>query len=68
MKGMDTMDRSKKNYIQMNLTIPAEWKPLLENIARIVSVDEGRSVTVLELIRKAICEKYQLDVSDDDEQ
>jgi hypothetical protein len=48
----------------LNISIPAEWKFELENLARIYSVEEGRTVTFLDLMRRGIKEKYQLGESD----
>ena len=37
----------------------------LENLARIYSVEEGKTITFLDLMRRGIQEKYQLkDVND----
>ena len=44
----------------INIAIPGEWKKELENLARIYSVEEGRTVTFLDLMRRAIKEKFQL--------
>lgn len=56
--------------VQVNITIPQEWKQQLEATARIYSVNEGRTVTFLELMRRGIREKYQLppfeEIEDDD--
>ncbi|MDO4554371.1 MAG: hypothetical protein Q4B70_04405 [Lachnospiraceae bacterium] len=54
------MARSKSNNIQINISIPAEWKYQLENLARIYSVEEGKTITFLDLMRRGIQEKYQL--------
>lgn len=54
------MSRPKSNNVQVNISIPAEWKFELENLARIYSVEEGRTVTFLDLMRRGIKEKYQL--------
>ena len=54
------MGRPKSNNVQINISIPKEWKVELENIARIYSVDEGKTVTMLDLMRRGIKEKYQL--------
>ena len=54
------MAQSKKGNTQINITIPTVWKDQLENLARIYSVDEGRTVTFLDLMRRGIKEKYQL--------
>lgn len=51
---------SKSKNVQVNISIPKEWKDELENIARIYSVEEGKKVTFLELMRRGIKEKYQL--------
>lgn len=51
---------SKSKNVQVNISIPKEWKDELENIARIYSVEEGKNVTFLELMRRGIQEKYQL--------
>lgn len=56
----------KNGNVQVNITIPSTWKEQLENIARIRSVDEGRTVTFLDLMREAIGEKFQLTVTDDE--
>lgn len=62
------MAQSKKGNTQINITIPAVWKDQLENLARIYSVDEGRTVTFLDLMRRGIKEKYQLTDGNDDGQ
>ncbi|MDY5279142.1 hypothetical protein FYJ79_11310 [Sharpea azabuensis] len=54
------MSRSKSNNVQINISIPAEWKMQLENIACIYSVEEGKTITFLDLMRRGIQEKYQL--------
>ena len=51
---------SESKNVQVNISIPKEWKDELENIARIYSVEEGKKVTFLELMRRGIQEKYQL--------
>ena len=45
---------------QINITIPSDWKRELENLARIYSVEEGKTMTHLDLMRRAIKEKYKL--------
>lgn len=55
------MARPKLNNVQINISIPMTWKEQLENLARIYSVEEGKTITFLELMRRAIQEKYQLD-------
>nr|WP_302650721.1 hypothetical protein [uncultured Agathobaculum sp.] len=54
------MSRPKSNNVQVNISIPVEWKQELENLARIYSVEEGKTVTFLDLMRRGIQEKYQL--------
>ena len=54
------MGRSKSNNVQINISIPMEWKIELENLARIYSVEEGETITFLVLLRRGIQEKYQL--------
>ena len=59
----------KKNEVKMvqfNMTIPEVWKNQLENLARIYSVEEERTVTLQELIRVGIKEKFQLQGVDED--
>ena len=62
------MAQSKKGNTQINITIPTVWKDQLENLARIYSVDEGRTVTFLDLMRRGINEKYQPTDGNDDGQ
>lgn len=54
------MSKSKNNNVQINISIPVEWKTELENLARIYSVEEGKIITFLDLMRRGIQEKYQL--------
>ena len=58
------MARSESNNVQINISIPSEWKTQLENIARIYSVEEGRTITFPDLMRRGIQEKYQLGEKD----
>ncbi len=53
------MARPKSNNVQINISIPVEWKTELENLARIYSVEEGKTITFLDLMRRGIQEKYQ---------
>lgn len=46
---------------QINISIPKEWRDELERMARIFSVEEEQTLTYLDLIRRAIQEKYELD-------
>ena len=62
------MGRPRTNNVQINIAIPGEWKKQLETLARIYSVDEGKTITFLDLMRRGIQEKYQLkDVNDHEE-
>jgi hypothetical protein len=45
---------------QINVSIPETWKKELENLARIYSVEEETTLTYLDLIRRAVKEKYEL--------
>ena len=54
------MARSKSKNVQINISIPTEWKTELENLARIYSVEEGKTITFLDLMRRGIQEKFQL--------
>lgn len=54
------MARIKSNNVQVNISIPSEWKAELESLARIYSVEEGETITFLDLMRRSIQEKYQL--------
>lgn len=58
--GDTEMSRLKNNNVQINISIPSEWKSELENLARIYSVEEGKTITFLDLMRRGIQEKYQL--------
>lgn len=40
------------------------WKIELENLARIYSAEEGKTITFLDLMRRGIQEKYQLENQD----
>lgn len=57
---------AKKSSVQVNITIPSEWKQSLENLARIYSVEEGKTITFLDLMRRGIQEKYQLEEPSDE--
>ena len=59
------MPRPRTNNVQINIAIPSEWKKELENLARIYSVEEGKTITFLDLMRRGI---HQLkDVNDHEE-
>ncbi|MGY3725162.1 hypothetical protein [Granulicatella balaenopterae] len=57
---MALMARPKNDNVQINVFIPSEWKKELENLACIYSVEEGKTITFLDLMRRGIQEKYQL--------
>ena len=59
------MGRPKSNNV-INISIPMEWKIELENLARIYSVEEGKTITFLDLMRRGIQKKYQLGEQDDE--
>ena len=50
--------------IQINLSFPKNWKDELDNLARIYSVEEEKTLTMHDLIRRAIQEKYELTQND----
>ena len=54
------MGRPKSNNVQVNISIPMEWKKELENLARIYSVEEGETITFLDLMRRGIQENISL--------
>lgn len=54
------MAQTKSDNVQINIFIPTGWKTELENLARIYSVEEGKTITFLDLMRRGIQEKYQL--------
>ena len=58
------MSRTKSDNVQINISIPTGWKTELENLARIYSVEEGKTITFLDLMRRGIQEKYQLGEKD----
>ena len=60
------MARPRSNNVQINISVPVEWKRELENLARIYSVEEGRTVTFLDLMRRGIKEKFQLGEKDNE--
>ena len=53
----------KSENVQVNISIPVRWKKELENLARVYSVEEGKTITFLDLMRRGIKEKYQLEDS-----
>ena len=58
------MARTKSDNVQINISIPTGWKTDLENLARIYSVEEGKTINFLDLMRRGIQEKYQLGEKD----
>ena len=54
------MAQTKSDNVQINISIPTGWKTELENLARIYSVEERKTITFLDLMRRGIQEKYQL--------
>ena len=54
------MAQTKSDNVQINISIPTGWKTELENLARIYSVEEGKTITFPDLMRRGIQEKYQL--------
>ena len=62
------MAQPKSDNIQINISIPSEWKKELENLARIYSVEEGESIIFLDLLRRGIHGTYQLGEQDSEEQ
>lgn len=54
------MARPKSDNIQTNISIPSEWKKELKNLACLYTVEEGETITFLDLMRRGIQEKYQL--------
>jgi hypothetical protein len=51
---------------QINIALPKDWKEELERIARVFSVEEELSLTYIDLIRRAIKEKYGLEDSNNE--
>ena len=60
------MAKAKSDNVQINISIPSEWKIELENLARIYSVEEGETITFLDQMRRGIQEKYQLGKKDNE--
>ena len=61
-----TKIKPKSNNVQVNISIPMEWKIEFENLARIYSVEEGETITFLDLMRRGIKEKYHLKEQDNE--
>ena len=64
---MFELARPKGDNVQINITIPTKWKEELENLARIYSVEEGKNITFLDLMRRGVQEKFQLGDAKSDE-
>lgn len=47
--------------MQINLSIPKEWKVELERIARLQSVEQDKTITYSDLIRQSIVREYKID-------
>lgn len=47
--------------MQINLSIPKEWKVELERIARLQSVEQDKTITYSDLIRQSIVKEYKID-------
>ena len=45
------MSRLRMNNIQINIAITGEWKIEVENLARIYSVEEGKTITFLHIVK-----------------
>ena len=54
------MAQTKSDNVQINISIPTGWKTELENLARIYSVEEGKTITFLDLMRRGIQEKISI--------
>lgn len=46
---------------QINVTFPNAWKAELDRLARIRTIKEGKTITSLDLIRRAVRKTYALD-------
>ena len=57
---IQVVEEKISDNVQINISIPTGWKTELENLARIYSVEEGKTITFLDLMRRGIQEKYQL--------
>ena len=60
------MGRPKSNNVQVNISIPMEWKIELEKLARIYCVEEGKTITFPDLMRSGIQEKCQIGVQNNE--
>ena len=47
--------------MQINIALPKEWKEELERLIRVFSIEEDKTLAYLDLIRRAIKEKYGLE-------
>ena len=55
------MSIGDKMNTQINMALPKEWKEEMERLARVFSIEEEITLTYLDLIRRAIKEKYGLE-------
>ncbi len=51
---------AKPQNVQINISLPRIWKEQLENLARIMAVEEQHDLTWHDLVRRAVKEKYEL--------
>lgn len=49
-----------KMNTQINVSVPQHWKTDLEKLARLLSVKEDKTLTHLDLMRRAIQKQYGL--------
>lgn len=52
--------------IQINIAIPKHWKIELERLARKQSVIEDKTLTYVDLIRRAVSKEYTLSQSNNE--
>jgi len=48
-------------YTQINLIIPEAWKEQIKRSARNISVEEDKTISYSELIKRTIKEKFELE-------
>ena len=60
--------KSLIKHTQINLSTPFALKEQLQNLSRIYSVEENKTITVSDLIRRGLKEKFQLEDCNDDTQ
>ena len=54
------LPKKRDGLHQISTFIPASWKPILEQEARILGVQESRNINYLDLIKLTIKEKFNL--------